>query len=433
MVKKVVIVGAGPCGVLLAHYLLSRGEQYYVDLYDRLGDPRVIEFSKARTYSITLTERGMSALSQIAGIEAAVRAIGVELQGGAFHTKNGKTRTSSRRKPFVAIDRTHLVIALLQKLTEKYDRSRLNLHFNHACTEVDFGAKVVTFQTCEQTDANLAVNYDVLIGADGARSAVRSHLLNTELFEFEQKYVPLDYKSIFLPCLSSDTHLDLTRIHSWRNKDGTVVLLVPQRDRSLSGAVLFPRQSNQIGSFTTPKAMLQFFHQHFPEVGQLIPVSEAEAFVKRSIARVLTVRCNRYHYGDSVLILGDAAHAVPPSLGQGCNAALEDVFIVNKLLDEYADDWESAIAQFTIRRKPDAHALLELSSHSSPSLPHLFIELALRERFAKILHQLSPDRFAPPLFELVFESSVPYSKILQCYKGWITKVKKSNQQFLEIP
>lgn len=75
MVKKVVIVGAGPSGVLLAHYLLRRGDQYQVDLYDRLGEPRVIEFSNARTYPITLTERGMSALGQIAGLEAAVRAI----------------------------------------------------------------------------------------------------------------------------------------------------------------------------------------------------------------------------------------------------------------------------------------------------------------------------------------------------------------------
>jgi hypothetical protein len=33
--------------------------------------------------------------------------------------------------------------------------------------------------------------------------------------------------------------------------------------------------------------------------------------------------------------MGDAAHAVSPSLGQGCNAALEDVVIFDQLLDEY--------------------------------------------------------------------------------------------------
>lgn len=427
MVKKVVIVGAGPSGVLLAHYLLGRGQQYHVELYDRLGDPRVIEFSKARTYSIILTERGMTALGQIPGIEAAVRAIGTEIQGSVFHGQRGKTVVTSRKKPFVAIDRTHLVIALLKELTEKYDSNRLNLHFNHSCTEVDFAAKTVTVQPPEQRTST--VNYDLLIGADGARSAVRSYFLNTKLFELEQKYYPIDYKSVYLPRPTSEIYLDLTRMHSWRTKDGTVVLLIPQQDGTMSGVVLFPRQNNQIMDLATPEAVLQFFHQHFPEVAQLMPVSEAEAFLNRSSARVLTIRCSHYHHGDSVLILGDAAHSVPPSLGQGCNAALEDVFIVNQLLDEYAEDWESAIAQFTIRRKPDAHALLELSSHSSPPSSKLFVEFIIRERLAKILHRISPNRFPPSYFDLVFESSVPYSQILRTYKGWIAKVKRSNQQF----
>jgi kynurenine 3-monooxygenase len=437
MVKKVVIVGAGPSGVLLAHYLLRRGDQYQVDLYDRLGDPRLIEFSNARTYPITLTERGMDALGQIAEIEAAVRAIGLEMHGGVSHDQNGKTRVTSRKKPFVALDRTSLVITLLKKLTEKYNNSRLNLHFNHSCTEVNFAAKTITFQTTAQTseptDANLTVNYDQLIGADGTRSAVRSYLLNTELFEFEQKYVPTDYKSIFLPPphQPSVIHLEPGKIHSWRSNDGTVVLLLHQLDGGMSSAILFPRQNNQVADLATPEAVLQFFHKHFPEVGQLMPASEAEAFLKRSASRILTIRCSRYHHGDSVLILGDAAHSVSASIGQGCNAALEDVAIVDKLLDEYADDWATAIAQFTVRRKADAHALVELGDYSFPSSPKLFIEFVVREQVAKTLHQLFPNRFAPSLTELVFESSVPYSEILQSYKGWIAKVKKSNQQFLE--
>ena len=35
MVNKVVIVGAGPSGLLLAHYLLRRGDKYQVDIYER--------------------------------------------------------------------------------------------------------------------------------------------------------------------------------------------------------------------------------------------------------------------------------------------------------------------------------------------------------------------------------------------------------------
>lgn len=434
MVKKVVIVGAGPSGVLLAHYLLCRGEQYQIDIYDRLNDPQVIEFSKSRTFPISLTERGMNALGQMTGVEAAVRAISLEMSGTIFHQPNGKTRVTSRKIPLVTLDRTNLVITLLQKLVEKYDNSRLNLYFNHSCTEVNFAAKTISFQsltqTSEPTGTERAVNYDLLIGADGARSAVRSYFMNTELFEFEQKYVPTDYKSIFLPCPAQPSNINLEsgKIHSWRNHDGTFVVLLHQLDGSMSGVILFPRQNNQVTALSTPEEVQQFFRSHFPEVGQMMPKSEAEAFLKRSSSRILTIRCNRYHYGDSVLIIGDAAHSVSASIGQGCNAALEDVVIVDQLLNEYADNWAETIAQFTVRRRADAHALVELGDYSFPTSPRLFLEFVLREQLAKTLNQLLPDRFSPSLSQLIFESSVPYSEILHSYKGWIAKVKKSNNR-----
>jgi kynurenine 3-monooxygenase len=432
MIKKVAIVGAGASGVLLAHYLLRRGDRYQVDIYDRLSDPRITEFSNARTFPISLTERGMKALGQIAGLETAVRAIGLEMGGTIFHQANGKTRVQSRKKPLVTLDRTNLVITMLEKLTAQYDNSRLNLHFDRACTGVDFAAKTITFENTAPTSAPtataLTVDYDLLIGADGARSVVRSYFLNTELFEFEQKYVPTDYKSIILPRpdRSLDFNLEPGKIHSWRSNDGTFVVLLHQPDGSMSGVILFPRQNNEVANLSTPEQVQQFFHKHFPEVGQMMPASEAEAFMNRSPSRILTIRCNRYHHGDSALIIGDAAHSVSPSIGQGCNAALEDVAILDELLDEYADDWAEATAQFTLRRQADARALVELGDYSFPSSSGLFIEFVFREQLAKTLHQLFPDRCSPSLSELVFESSVPYSEILDAYQGWISKVKKQS-------
>lgn len=164
MALKIVIVGAGPSGMLLAHYLLRRSQQYQIDIYDRLDDPRTVEFSNARTYPITLTERGMSAIARIEGLEAAVRAISLETNGTVFHQQNGKTRVTSRKKSLLTLDRTNLVITLLQQLTQNCNNSRVNLHFGHACTEVNFATKSVTFQstaqTDELTDANITVNYD---------------------------------------------------------------------------------------------------------------------------------------------------------------------------------------------------------------------------------------------------------------------------------
>lgn len=437
MVKKVVIVGAGPSGVLLAHYLLGRGNQYQVDIYERRSDPRIVPFSKSRTYPISLSERGMGALRKIEGLEEAVKAMSVEMRGAISHQKNGKTRFMPRNKPLVTLDRTSLVIALLEKLTEKYDSCRVNIHFNRQCTEGDFDAKTVKFQNVaesvpEEANGDITVDYDLLIGADGARSAVREHFLTTELFECEQKYVPTDYKSIILPRPNEKSGIDLKPgyIHSWRLDNGTVVLLLHQLDGSMSGVIHFPHKKNQVAGLSTSQEVLKFFQENFLEVGKLMPESEAEAFLARPISTVLTVRCNRYHHSDSVLLIGDAAHAVSPSIGQGCNAALEDVVMFNNLLDEYSDNLAVALEQFTVRHKPDAHALVELGDNAFPLSTALFIEFILRERLAKILHKKFSKRFSPSMFELISETTVPYSQILNSYKGWISKVKKSNEKFL---
>lgn len=49
---------------------------------------------------------------------------------------------------------------------------------------------------------------------------------------------------------------------------------------------------------------------------------------------LVTIRCAPYHHEHSgaCVILGDAAHAIVPFYGQGCNAAFEDVRILGGLL-----------------------------------------------------------------------------------------------------
>lgn len=432
MVKRVVIVGAGPSGVLLAHYLLRHGDQYQIALYDRRPDPRQTDFSTARTFPISLNDRGMDALKPISGVAADIDQVSVKMVGTVFHQTNGQRRLTKRKKPLITLDRTRLVIVLLEQLAQLQPDPRLTIRFDCQCTEIDFTAKTAKFQAGNSESPDVfTVEYDLLIGADGAKSTVRDQLLTTNQLEVEQNYVPNAYKSIVLPSPAPRLGVELEpdKIQTWRTSDGTLVMLLAQQDGSLSGVILFPYHRNPMSDRTTPEALLQFFQERFPEVGQMMSIHEAAAILDHPIARVLTIRCNRYHYGDSVLIIGDAAHAVSPALGQGCNSALEDVVILNNLLQEYKDDLGLAIAQFTERRLADAHALTEISDYAFPTTSRLFIEFVLREQLAKTLHQLFPRFFSPPLAELVFDSTVSYSQILHSYQGWIDRVKRSNKQF----
>ncbi len=425
MVKQVVVVGAGPSGLLLAHYLLRRKEQYHIDIYERRSDLRTVDFSKARTFPLVLNQRGLRALSNIEGVVEAVKATSVESTGTLIHLKNGKKHFIPRGKNFFILDRTQLIITLLKTLTEKYDPDRLSIHFNHQCKEVDFEAKTVTFGNAA---ANTTVCYSLLIGADGARSRVREQFLSTNMFELEQKYIPFAYKSIHLPAFDKPS-LQPGYIHTWRAGNGISATLVPLLDGAIDGTVNFPRENNPLAHLSTTEQVLQFFQEQFPEIAQLLPESEAQALLNRPVSTILTIRCNRYHYGDSALLIGDAAHATSPSLGQGCNASLEDVAILDYLLDEFSDDVGEAITQFTLRRKPDAHALVELSDYAFPmSGKLLFLEFLFRLRSAQFLHQLFPKRFLPSLLQLVSETTVPYAEILNVYKDWTSKVKQANQK-----
>ncbi|MGL6338560.1 MAG: FAD-dependent oxidoreductase, partial [Waterburya sp.] len=200
---------------------------------------------------------------------------------------------------------------------------------------------------------------------------------------------------------------------------------------TVSCIMSYSERKSSLAKLKDVSAVLSFFAEKFPEIAQYLPKEEAEAFLNKPISRIMTVRCNRYHYGDRVLILGDAAHAVSPSLGQGCNSAMEDVFVLDKLLDEYQDNWAEALPQYTQRRVPDIHALSELSQYFFPLSKILFVELLLRRNLGRIAHKLLPQYFPPYYFDQVSDTTTPYSKILPHTRKWLNKVKKSNQKLLE--
>ena len=433
MATKITIIGAGPCGILLAHYLLRRGN-YEIEIYDRRSDPRLVPFATYRTYPLGLHERGLSALRSIPGLEVAVKAQAIAVTETVAHLNNGKSRHMPRNKPMYTIDRTALTIILLDKLTEQYDRSQVKLNFDCQCTRLDLQSQTAYFKNTNQTesDSEFAVGYNLLIGADGVRSAVRNSLLNTKLFEIEQKYLPNGYKTLYLQT-DGDRGYDFQpgRADAWSLSNGTQLLAVPQIDGSITCVVQFAKPENFHTAFFTVEEVLTFFQENFPDIRPNISPEEAKAFLEKPVSRIMTIRCNPYHYQNSVLILGDAAHAVAPSLGQGCNSAMEDIVILERLLDEYEDNWTEVLTQFSLRRIPDTHALRELSDYAFPLSKRLIIEWLLRRKISRAMHKLFPKYFPLYFSERASDTLDSYSEILNSARGWIDKVKRENNKVLE--
>jgi kynurenine 3-monooxygenase len=422
MDQKVVIIGIGPTGLLLAHYLLRRG-QYRVELYEQRPDPRSTDVSQDRTFPLSLQERGRKALRQIPGLEEAIAADSVFCTGTKLYPRKGKPREFPRSTPILTIDRNRLVFILLQQLTQTYDSEQIIVKFGCQYVGGDRQAKTVTLQP-EQGEA-FTVAYDRLVAADGARSQIRDKLAGE--LQCEQNYIPDAYKSVFLsrvnPALGVELEAD--KIHGANRDIQTRMVMVPQPGDRLNGVIIFGEAQNPFSSLTTPEAVLNFFQTEFPVFGQLMSLEDAAALWQRPVGRVLTVRCDRFHQDDSILLIGDAAHAVSPTIGQGCNASLEDVLIFERLLEQHDDDWAQALPMFSEQRVPDAHALQELSSYSFPRSKWLIIEYYLRLKLHRVLHQWFPKWVKPFIFDLVLDYDLPYSQILSFHQGWVNRVKRS--------
>src|SRR5881398_3624198 len=132
---KLVIIGAGLAGSLLAIYLAKRG--IAVDVYESRGDMRLEEVAAGRSINLALSDRGIAALREV-GMDEYMLAEAVPMYGRMIHSPDGQTKLlpySGRRGECInSISRTGLNIALINE-AEKH--AGVRFHFHKRC--VDFG------------------------------------------------------------------------------------------------------------------------------------------------------------------------------------------------------------------------------------------------------------------------------------------------------
>src|ERR1041385_8371820 len=118
--SKVIIVGAGQAGSLLAIYLARRGIK--VDVFEARDDMRKGPVDGGRSINLALSDRGIAALREI-GMDEYVLAEAVPMQGRMIHSLSGETKLlpySGRQGEFInSVSRTGLNIALMNE-AEKY-------------------------------------------------------------------------------------------------------------------------------------------------------------------------------------------------------------------------------------------------------------------------------------------------------------------------
>lgn len=156
----------------------------------------------------------------------------------------------------------------------------------------------------------------------------------------------------------------------------------------------------------------------------------AEQWTQQSFQSNQMVHCNFYHsHKLNALLLGDAAHATVPNLGQGMNTALEDASVLNRLLDTHKDNWEQVLSEFSKERVKEGNALTEMSYNTFCIDPGMMFSIIFRQTVHRQLNKILPTWLLEmePMNEAAngMKLSVAYEKMVQY--GYMAKSRQKNQ------
>jgi 2-methyl-3-hydroxypyridine 5-carboxylic acid dioxygenase len=322
------IAGAGFAGLAAATALCQRG--WSVRVHETSPTPRAFGAGIHIWGNGILVLRALGAYAAVA--EGAPRP-------PCYETRTNDVRTSAEalnlpgKDPFMSVTRQHLYAAM-------YDAAL------HA------GAEIVTDSTAAGAtgDGVLILEdgsrlpADLVIGADGVRSRVRDAF---QLGQQRRHFADgLTRVLVERGSLRGDQWEHV--IDFWYVKERTLrVLCSPVSDDELYLAMMAPVTDTEASAVPVrPEPWLACFPQLEPVLTRLGTRGRHDTYE--------TAALDRWSEG-KVAILGDAAHAMPPTLGQGMNTAISNALALAVALDER-------------RSVPDALALWE--SRERPLTDH---------------------------------------------------------------
>jgi 2-polyprenyl-6-methoxyphenol hydroxylase-like FAD-dependent oxidoreductase len=343
-VNNVLVVGAGLAGTAAAIALAAGGVA--VDLVD--VKPAVDTAGSG----ITMQGNGLRELRRL-GVWEAVEAAGYAFSSlglrapdpaGTLLAEIPDARTGGPDLPAtVGLPRP----ALARILADRAEAAGAKLRFGSSVTSLEAGEQAVDAMFSDGS----AGRYDLVIGADGVRSATRRMIGITD----EPRPTGMSAFRAFGPRPASVTRTDLiyggpSYIAGYcpTSEDTLYAYIVEDaRDRhALSPAQLLAAM----------RELAEAYHGPWDDIRPTLTDPAAVSYTKFE-ALVVPAPWNR----GRVVLIGDAAHACPPTLAQGGAQALEDAAVLTELLlDRPAVD-DALWAAFTARRFDRARTVVEAS------------------------------------------------------------------------
>ncbi|KAF9051513.1 hypothetical protein BJ165DRAFT_1340332, partial [Panaeolus papilionaceus] len=258
----------------------------------------------------------------------------------------------------------------VQDVLVQHISPRVNIHLSHRLREYreTKGVILLEFQDGQRASC------DFLIGADGLKSAVRKNLLG---FETDPKIGQIDFPEwsgtyAYRSLIKSDIIREINPYHRALTKPMVHIVTYPVLKGTYLNALPFFTEVGREGTKLDE-----------PEVVQVKPEEVSTKFVgwEDEVMTIVQNMTNPSRWAiqtvgplDSyvsesgrVVLVGDAAHAMPTHLGNGAGQAIEDAFILATLLAESNKRGEIDVARiakvYDHIRQPFANSVLTASKN----------------------------------------------------------------------
>ncbi|MBW4632497.1 MAG: FAD-dependent monooxygenase [Iphinoe sp. HA4291-MV1] len=359
--KNIIIVGGGIGGAATALALYKAGFEAVV--YEQAQE--LLEVGAG----IALWANATHILKNLGLLEDAI-SVGCLTTNYQFNSQSGKELVNipvdGFELPAVGIHRAELHQLLWRNVSsEKFVLGQTFERFEQE------GKKI-----CAHFTSGLTVIGDALIGADGLRSRVRAVLKgnqppiyrNFKTWRGLTDYVPSGYRpgyiQEFLGC----------------GKGFGFMMLGKGRMYWYAAAIATEAQKDaQLGRGKELEIMFQDWFASIPEL--IRATDEADILTTDLYDRAPTQPWSK----QNITLLGDAAHPMLPTMGQGACTALEDAFVVAKCLKDQPDPI-AAFQEYEFLRFPRTKLIVEQSLRSGKmgELNNPFA-VALRNTFMKLM------------------------------------------------
>jgi len=362
------IAGGGIAGLTLATALHQRG-----------FDAELIERNlnwDAVGAGIAVQPNGMRVLRAL-GIGAAVEHAGMVVRRWLFRDQHGEVLCDIDLEalwgevgPFLGLERARLQEAMLS------GAAAVPCRLGTWVTSLSQDDRRVSVEFSDGTSGE----YEVVIGADGIFSTVRQSALSPA--------PPVYSGQMAWRSLAPIRPRELTSVQFWLG-DGCFFGLCPVGDGRTYGFgnVTEPRVHDVIES------RLQRARHRFAGFGGVVRdyLACLESAEQIHCGPIEWLELDRWNIGRVVLI-GDAAHASSPMMGQGGCMAMEDAWVLAEILRSTARV-ENALDVFVARRRPRVNWVQQESRAVGEMLrrPPDIRNAVLRERGTRLIH----DRFRP--------------------------------------